>query len=235
MPKQDQLEDGPKREAAAKGVPIRVRGTTGRSSRLKSERTHDRLCRATARLLDSTSLRDLKVADIAALAGVSPATFYLYFADVNEAVLAVLDGLLRETPDLPGVIRRMDATNLRVQVRALVKAYLGFWNDHYAVLRTRNLRADEADHRFRESRAQMLRPTLFALSEKMTELRGAELRRARVPPLAMATVVMATLERLASVIHLGPPAKDLSKRHLMDAAVLNIVDQLAPRDQGPAA
>jgi hypothetical protein len=119
-------------------------------------------------------------------------------------------------------------------VRALVRPYLGFWSDHYAVLRTRNLRADEADERFREARGVMLRPTLFALSGKIAELRGAELSRAKVPPLAMATVVVATLERLASVVHLGPQNKDLSKRHLMDAAVLNISDQLTPRDREAA-
>ena len=51
--------------------------------------TRRRLLDATARLLESDGVRDLRVVDIAQEVGTSPATFYQYFRDVEEAVLAL--------------------------------------------------------------------------------------------------------------------------------------------------
>lgn len=229
MPQPGLRTPTPAADAAEPGVPIRIRGRAGRSRRLKSEVTRDRLRSATESLLERTSLRDLKVADIAALACVAPATFYIYFADVNEAVLAVLDEVGKQTPDLEGVVRAMTPNNLPTQSRKLVRLYLAFWNDHYAVLRTRNLRADEGDMRFREARSRMLHGFLYGLSDKIQELRRADLEAADVPAMALAVVVVGAMERLASIVHMSPPQHDTSRPRVVDAAVMMIVDQLTPR------
>ncbi|HZP27890.1 MAG TPA: TetR/AcrR family transcriptional regulator, partial [Acidimicrobiia bacterium] len=63
----------------------------GRSLGKRGAQTRRRLLDATARLLESHGVRDLRVVDIARAVGTSPATFYQYFRDVAEAVLVVAE------------------------------------------------------------------------------------------------------------------------------------------------
>ena len=216
--------------ADATGVPVRGRPNgASRSRRAKSEVTHEKLRRATARLLEQKPLRELKVSDITNLASVSPSTFYIYFADVNEAVLAVLNEVYKTLPDFPGMILAFQAETLKADVRSYVKAYLTFWDDHYAVLRMRNLAADEGDKRFRESRATALSPMVAALATKIEQFRGAVLGEDEVPAGALSLVLIGALERLAAIIRLRPPGRDLTRGRLVEAAVLMYCDMIQPR------
>ena len=70
----------PESAVALDGRPLGKRGAA----------TRRRLLDATAQLLESHGVRDLRVVDIARVVGTSPATFYQYFRDVEEAVLAAL-------------------------------------------------------------------------------------------------------------------------------------------------
>ncbi len=215
---------------AERGVPVRGRPNgASRSRRMKSEVTHEKLRRATARLLEQKPLRELKVSDITNLASVSPSTFYIYFADVNEAVLAVLDEAYRTLPDFAAMTANFGRDTLKADVRAYVRAYLAYWDDHYAVLRVRNLAADEGDKRFRESRHKALGPGVEAMAKKIDEMRGASLREADVPAMALALVLNGSLERLASVIRFRPRGTDLTRGRLVDAATLMFCDALQPR------
>ena len=67
-----------------------VRAQVAQSGRVlgpKALQTRERLLGATDDLLSKRSLRELRVVDIARKAGTSPATFYQYFRDVEDAVL----------------------------------------------------------------------------------------------------------------------------------------------------
>ena len=62
----------------------------GSSPNQRSPRGDDarrRLLDATAELLEDRGILDLKVVDVARRVGTSPATFYQYFQNVEEAVL----------------------------------------------------------------------------------------------------------------------------------------------------
>ena len=215
----------PAEEAGALSpVPVRGRLPGSRSTRAKSALTHQRLRRATSKLLAQKPLRDLKVADISALAAVSPATFYIYFADVSEAVLAVIDDAYLEQPDFAAMIAAFRKPTLAADVRAYVKAYLAYWDKHYAVLRVRNLNADEGDPRFRAARGRALGPALRAMSAKIAALRGDALGGVR--PMSLATVLAGTMERLAPNLHVRQPHRDMSRPKLIDAVVLLICDAL---------
>jgi AcrR family transcriptional regulator len=207
-------------------VPVRGRSPGSRSTRAKSAITQQRLRRATARLLAQKSLRELKVADITTLAAVAPATFYIYFADVYEAVLAVIEDAYREQPDFAAMIDSFDQRTLAADVRAYVKAYLAYWDDHYAVLRVRNLTADEGDPRFRAARARALGPALRAMSEKIAAFRGGSMGAVR--PMALATVLAGAMERLAPNVHVRQADRDMSRRKLVDAVVLLFSVMLGP-------
>ena len=63
----------------------------GRALGRRGAQTRRRLLDATAELLETHGIRDLRVVDIARAVGSSPATFYQYFRDVEEAVLALAE------------------------------------------------------------------------------------------------------------------------------------------------
>src|SRR6202022_4514217 len=63
----------------------------GRRLGQRAQATRRRLLDATAELLDAEGFLDLKVVDVARKVGTSPATFYQYFANVEEAVLALAE------------------------------------------------------------------------------------------------------------------------------------------------
>src|SRR3546814_5968693 len=75
-------------------------------------------------------------------------------------------------PDLGAYARGITLERLETSVRELVHEYLAFWDKYYALLRIRNLAADEGEARFRDARGKMLGPLLFALAEKIEEMRG---------------------------------------------------------------
>lgn len=206
------------------GVPVR-RANAARSKRAKSEVTRARLCAAAARLIEQKSLRLITVSELTTLAGVAPSTFYIYFADVDEVVLALLEEANAEMPDLGAYARAITLDRLETSVRDLVHEYLAFWDKHYALLRIRNLAADEGEARFRDARGKMLGPLLFSLAEKIEELRGQDLT-ARTPPLAVASVVSGSMERLASFIRFRHASPDMSRKRLIDAEVFLICQVL---------
>lgn len=202
----------------AAGVPVRGRRDSARSSRPKSEVTREKLCRATARLLQQKPLLELKVSDITNASAVAPSTFYIYFADIHEAALGALETVARERPDLETRVNAITLADTRRRVRLLLNDYLAFWDDHYAILRMRNLAADEGDRRFRDVRAKMLMPMIEAIAEKITEFRGPE--PSGVPALALATLLCGAMERLASIIRLNRSGPQLTRRRMIDAMVL---------------
>jgi AcrR family transcriptional regulator len=200
-----------------------------RSKRTKSQVTYNNLCRATARLLDKKPLRAIKVADIAQMAAVAPSTFYIYFADVEEAVLAAIADIQAELPELETIIESITPITLEAGVKAFVKGYVGYWDPHFALLRTRNLAADEGEPRFKQARAIMVAPTLGALERKLVELRGAELAEAKVAPGAVAALIVGQMERLAAIVRNPPATPDLTRRRLIDAAVFTVCDVMRGR------
>src|ERR1700683_977108 len=68
--------------------------TDGRVPGRRGRATRQRLLECTAELLTTTSWRSIKVIDIARQAGTSPATFYQYFENVEQAILVLAEELM---------------------------------------------------------------------------------------------------------------------------------------------
>ena len=125
----------------------------GRALGSRGTRTRRRLLEATAGLLETHGIRDLRVVDIARRVETSPATFYQYFRDVEDAVLALASEVGESTGPLRAVLAgSWDADGALDSARALVEGFVDFWDVNRAVLRTRNLAAQEGDQRFRDVR-----------------------------------------------------------------------------------
>jgi AcrR family transcriptional regulator len=174
---------------ALDGRPLGKRGTE----------TRRRLLDATALLLETHGIRDLRVVDIARAVGSSPATFYQYFRDVEEAVLALAAEVGDEIVPLAKLLdRSWDGDAGLRAARELVAGFIDYWDRHRAVLRTRNLAAQEGDVRFREVRNRTLGEFTNRFTAKIAESREqGRIDEAITPPAAGAAIV-ALIERMAA-------------------------------------
>ena len=83
-----------------------------------------------------------------------PGTFYQYFSDVDSALLALADeATLDERPLVEFLHPSWDPTDGLERAQDFVDAYTSFWDSHHAILRVRNIKAEEGDSRFRATRS----------------------------------------------------------------------------------
>jgi AcrR family transcriptional regulator len=167
----------------------------GRALGRRGLRTRARLLEATAQRLERSGLRDLRVVDIARAVGTSPATFYQYFRDVDDAVLALVG---EAAEDLSPVSAALAEPWTETSARQIVEAFVASWDVHRAVLRVRNLAAQEGDQRFRAARNASLRPITEALAARVAESQGAGRVNADVSPIGAASAMVAMTERIAA-------------------------------------
>ncbi|MEP6623374.1 MAG: TetR family transcriptional regulator [Acidimicrobiia bacterium] len=183
----------------------------GRSLGHRGAQTRARLLDATARLLEDNGLRELRVVDIARAVDLSPATFYQYFGDVEAAVLALSIAVGEETSSLGDLLAedwsRPDGLRF---ARQLVEDFITNWDEHRAVLRTRNLAAQEGDERFREVRNDSLRPLTEGIGAKVAARSDSGLS-----PYAAGAAMVSMLERMAA-FHSDLEAYGTSRRDVVE-------------------
>jgi AcrR family transcriptional regulator len=176
-----------------------TRALDGRALGKRGAATRRRLLDATVSLLENRGVRDVRVVDIARAVGASPATFYQYFRDVEEAVLVLAEEVGEDLAPVGELLERdwsgPDSLDLS---RALVETFVGYWDAHRAVLRTRNLAAQEGDPRFRAIRNDSLRPLFDGLAGKVADAQRLGRVDAAITPLAAASALVAMMERMAA-------------------------------------
>jgi AcrR family transcriptional regulator len=192
----------------------------GQAMGRKGTQTRERLIRATADLLEKRSLRDVSVSDIATLAGTSSSSFYIYFADVTSAALAAADGIEQITPEIEAILAqpwpRGEAQNKAI---ALLESYVNFSSQHHAILRIRNLSADEGDKRFEEVRHHAVSRIHDLLESRIAALDNG------LDPSAGASAVLALMERIAAIARL-PLRRHHSRKSLIVAAAFLIANAM---------
>lgn len=174
----------------------------------KGLQTRRRLAQATEQLLKTKSLLELRVAEIAEAANTSPSTFYLYFQDVPEAVLAAVSQVSQGTPELLGQLSGPwpeDEAYDRAQ--RFVESYMDYWQEHGPLFRVRNLAADEGDERFVAARINAVSPLLDALAARIEVRQKSGGVPADLHPLATAGALLAMIERIAVI-----PEQAISRR-----------------------
>ena len=177
----------------------RLRATDGRVPGRRGQATRRKLLDTTAALLQTTSYRTIKVIDIARDAGTSPATFYQYFADVEQAVLVLAEEVARDAVQLTEFVRgdwSPDASD--ATARAVVEKFMDFWEGHRAVLRVVELATEEGDLRFQRLRVRALNTLTESLRETIAELQEREQLAADIDPFATAGVLVSMLAHVGS-------------------------------------
>lgn len=171
-------------------APDRAAGRRGRATRR-------RLLDSVSSLLESGAYRDLTVVDVARAAGTSPATFYQYFTDAEEAVLSLASDLVdRAGPSLAAPIERGDWAGPDAPRAALdvADAFIELWERDRAVLRVIDLVTDEGDRRFREVRRRLLN----APTEAFVEVLRRRPKGSVADPRADAGVLVSMLAHVAA-------------------------------------
>ena len=221
MGKGDALERGWETELVqifgTSDAPVPV-DQTGRVLGKRAQETRQRILESTQKLLDAQSLRELRVIDIARDVGASPATFYQYFRDVEEAVLALAE---EASLEMPAVARWLEgswqgAAGLE-RARAIVSAFMALWDHHHAVLRVRNLASDEGDERFIAVRGRAMSPVLRALAKQIETSQAAGRISPDEDPVAAAAATGAILERMAAYQRELESA-GVSREHLIETS-----------------
>ncbi|MFP6563869.1 MAG: TetR family transcriptional regulator [Myxococcota bacterium] len=171
----------------------------GRPLGPRAVRTRNRLLETTAQLLAERSLLEITVAEIARHAKISPGTFYHYFADVEEAALALAERATLEMPDLvalfEGPWRGRDGIDT---AREIASAFFDHWDAHHAALRIRNFSAERGDERFAALRRAAFAPLLLGLAERIASAQQAGRVSKSLHPIAAAAALASMLERLAT-------------------------------------
>ncbi|MFI5986835.1 TetR/AcrR family transcriptional regulator [Streptomyces sp. NPDC051555] len=144
---------------------VLTRTTDGRIAGQRARETRQSLVDTAVELLAEGSYRAITVAMVARKAGTSPATFYQYFAGIDEAVLEAAAPLVEETTaalgahnDGPWALDDVTGTT------QFVNAVLDTWGNHIPVMRILTAVAAEQDPRFVKAYAAVTRPVVRVLA-----------------------------------------------------------------------
>ena len=199
-----------------------VTATDGRVIGRRAIQTRRRLLDITASLLAERGALDLKVIDVARAVGASPATFYQYFADVEDAILALASELAIEVQPISAMLDvDWSGTDGLDRAREFVAAYTTFWDDNGPVLRILMLRADDRDERFRDVRRAYSEPFMIAMVTKVRMAQTAGQVAAALDAEATAGAVLAALDRLPNY------RQNFEKRGTSRDAMIETVARLA--------
>jgi AcrR family transcriptional regulator len=203
-----------------------VRNLNGQRIGPKGQRTMRRLIDAAEELLETKGLRDLSVAEVARMAGTSPATFYVYFEGVPELVLEAL----KSAPHCDEELRRLASddwsANPMRTAKEFVDRYIDLWQQHRTLYRVRNLAAEEGDQRFVDARSGAARPVLEALERNVARAKSSKRIDTEVSDFAIAAAIVTMLERLAALHRIMPQIGDGNTTDLRDAAVFSVLQIL---------
>jgi AcrR family transcriptional regulator len=178
-----------------------VTAADGRVIGTRASQTRQRLLDATERLLIERGVLNLTVVDVTRAAETSPATFYQYFTDVADAIkaLSVQVGSV-QAEILPYFEVSFAGSDGHEKALAAVEAFVEFWETHKAVLRTRDLRAEEGDDEFRRLRRKAFYQLMDPMVEQLVAGQKAKRVSKHLNPGATAAAMYAMLERLATYL-----------------------------------
>lgn len=201
-----------------------ILGADGRVLGIRAETTRTRLLEATSKLLAESGVVDLRIVDITREVGSSPATFYQYFVDVDAALLALAEQATKdELPLVAHLDNGWDDADGLTRAGEFVDAYTSFWDDHNAVLRVRNLKAEEGVAAFREVRSAANLLLIQAMSKMVEQAQQEGRLPDSIHPFVTSTAMIAIVERLL------PYRNEIARRGAAAAALRDTIAVLLYR------
>jgi AcrR family transcriptional regulator len=189
-------------ERAGRGAPDEaepgpVAATDGRVPGRRGRATRQRLLACTTELLATTSWRSIKVIDIARQAGTSPATFYQYFENVEQAILVLAEELMEGAGALAGLVDGDWSEDASWETACrVVEGFMEYWETNRAVFRVVELATEEGDLRFQGLRVRALNAVTVTLARVIAS--GGSRGPAGADPMAVAATLISMLAHVAA-------------------------------------
>lgn len=164
----------------------------------KGRDTRDRILAAAQDILADPPGELITLSEVARRASVRMGTLYLYFADMTELILAVLEPIMATVEEeYVHLVREFwPDEELGARALAFVQAYHGFWSKNSRILHLRNNMADRGDERMMQHRVRSAIPVMRLLIMQM----GSRPTDHGTPISSMTTALMTGLERVATVM-----------------------------------
>jgi AcrR family transcriptional regulator len=165
-------------------------------------------------LLTTTPWRSVTVTDIARRARTSPATFYQYFGNVEEAMRVLAEGMVDEAGHLSELVGGDWSVEASWDTaRAIAEGFLTYWEDNRAIFRVVDLATEEGDAELRAIRVRALNAVTVALAEVIA--RASTDSPAGGEPMAVAGTLVAMFASV-SAHREGFEYWGIRTRHLID-------------------
>jgi AcrR family transcriptional regulator len=180
--------------AAPKGLSHNLNGQRlGR----KGRDTRARILAATNELLAGSIDTPISLSAVARQASLGMTSLYLYFNDLTELLLALLEPLTADAEEsyLRHLRERWPDDNLNAHCLEFVTAIHGFWHRNSTILHLRNSMADQRDKRMMEQRVRAAQPVILMLVAQMDQDPAVS----DTPAAGMATVLYTGIDRVVTV------------------------------------
>src|SRR5271169_5909900 len=175
-----------------------IAATDGRVPGRRGRATRQRLLGSTTTLIESTPWRSIKVIDIARQAGTSPATFYQYFENVEQAILVMAEELMQGAGTLAELVDGDWSDDASwATARGVVEGFMAYWDANRAVFRVVELTTVEGDLRFQGLRVRALNAVTVTLARVIANRSDTSGSPAGADPMAAAGTLIAMLAQVA--------------------------------------
>lgn len=166
----------------------------------KGNETRIRILSCYLERLEVSSHYSIRVADICSYANVAMGTFYKYFKDLDSlAYEAVRMRQVIPDPVLDVFERTWSPESSFQNGCDLCERYLDYWSDNFHILNLRNQMADAGNLVMSQIRYEAVLPFLHKIANLIASVRLSRPDVHAINPYAAATVILSSMERLATI------------------------------------
>lgn len=172
------------------------RNLNGQKLGRKGRDTRARVIAAAAQLVAEGDNAPITLSAVARRSGLGLTSLYLYFTDLTELLLAVLEPVDAAAESYLGLIRpRWPDADLTEHCRAFAAAYYAYWQEHSRILHLRNSLADQNEQRMLQTGVVAAQKLIEPLAAQM----NGNVQQPQSPEVAFAVMLAMGLERAVSV------------------------------------
>lgn len=184
----------PQRRTPANDV---IHNLNGQRLGRKGRDTRDRIIEVAQEIIAEYDEAQITISEVARRANLRMASLYVYFADLTELGLAVLEPVMAEAESsyLALIREPWPDAELGIRCKQFVQGFYQFWQRHSGILHLRNTMADRKDGRMTEHRINAARPVISLIVRQM----GRDPADVGSPAVGMATVLYMGFERAVNI------------------------------------
>lgn len=163
----------------------------------KGRDTRDRIIAAAREIVEGPDETKITLSEVARRTGLRMASLYVYFKDLSELVVAMLEPVMAEAEAsyLDMMRTPWPDQELEAHCQRFVAGFYGFWQRHSGILHLRNTMADRKDHLQTDQRIKAARPVIDLLVAQM----GYDPAERGSMAVGMATVLYMGFERAVNI------------------------------------